>query len=126
MPESTGQSRPAHNRFDPRYLSFFEEFNRQRYFEAHEVLEGLWLESRDAHRDFYKGLIQVAAVFLKLKQGKPEPARRLATRSLGHLQPYRPRHESLNVDRVAGWLESVIAGRAVEPVEQLQLDPDKS
>ena len=30
---------------DPRYLEFFELFNREEFFEAHEVLEGLWRET---------------------------------------------------------------------------------
>ena len=28
--------------YDPRYVEYFERFNRQRFFEAHEVLEALW------------------------------------------------------------------------------------
>ena len=29
--------------YDRRYLGYFDCFNRQHYFEAHEVLEALWL-----------------------------------------------------------------------------------
>jgi len=32
--------------YDPRYLGYFECFNRQCFFEAHEVLEALWLPQR--------------------------------------------------------------------------------
>ena len=87
----------ASERYDPRYLEYFERFNRQEYFEAHEVLEDLWLATRDDRRDFYKGLIQTAAVFLKLKQGKPEPASRLAARACGLLVRYEPQFEGLDV-----------------------------
>ena len=93
---------------DPRYLAYFERFNRQEYFEAHEVLEGLWLETRDERRDFYKGLIQTAAVFLKLKQSKPEPAARLATRALALLTRYEPRYEGLDVSAVTRLLRAVM------------------
>ena len=59
---------------DPHLTGFLECFNRQAYYEAHDVLEELWLKTSDERRDFYKGLIQTAAVFLKLQQGKPDPA----------------------------------------------------
>ena len=121
MSASTGEESPAENRFDPRYLSFFEEFNRQRYFEAHEVLEGLWLETRDSRREFYKALIQVAAVFLKLQQEKPAPAQRLAARALSHLEAFRPRCEGVDLEPVAKWLRDVIDGRSVPAGQQLMV-----
>ncbi len=92
--------------YDPRYLAFFDHFNRQQYFEAHEVLEGLWLETHDHRRDFYKGLIQTAAVFLKLQQQKPAPAARLAGRARALLARYEPEFEGLDVRRVRDLLES--------------------
>src|SRR5213595_602969 len=50
------------------YRAFFLCWNEQRYYEAHDVLEQLWLkdtESRDA--DFFKGLIQAAGAFFIFK-----------------------------------------------------------
>src|SRR5438067_657768 len=32
---------------DPHYQGFFQCFNEQRYYEAHDVLEHLWLQNRD-------------------------------------------------------------------------------
>jgi predicted metal-dependent hydrolase len=91
---------------DPRYLAYFEHFNRQEYFEAHEVLEGLWLATAGNHRDFYKGLIQTAAVYLKLQEGKLEPAGRLAARALALLKPYEPRFQGLDVQIVTQLLRN--------------------
>ncbi|HUK82742.1 MAG TPA: DUF309 domain-containing protein [Verrucomicrobiae bacterium] len=97
--------------FDPRYVSFFEQFNRQHYFEAHEVLEELWHTTHHERRDFYKGLIQTAAVFLKLKQGQLAPAARLAGRALSVLEPYEPRCEGLDVRTATALLREVVRGR---------------
>ena len=64
---------------DPRYLGFFELFNKQRYFEAHEVLESLWLEGlrapggSDPMCRFFKGLIQVAGAFVHLRKQHTRP-----------------------------------------------------
>jgi predicted metal-dependent hydrolase len=96
---------------DPHLTGFIERFNRQAYFEAHDVLEELWLKTTGDHRDFYKGLIQTAAVFLKLQQGKPEPAVRLAQRAAAHLEKYPPLCECLSVETVLGWLRDVGRGR---------------
>jgi predicted metal-dependent hydrolase len=96
----------ANESHDPRYLEFFDRFNRQEYFEAHEVLEDLWLATHDDRRDFYKGLIQTAAVFLKLKEGKPDPAARLAARALALLERYEPRFRGLDVRTVTHLLRS--------------------
>src|SRR5260221_11571486 len=101
----------THVEYDSRYLKFFERFNRQEYFEAHEVLEGLWLETTGAKKDFYKGLIQTAAVLLKLKQGRPDAAQRLARRALTHMEKYLNECEGLNVKSVVSLLNDVIAGR---------------
>jgi len=96
---------------DPHVTGFIECFNRQEYYQAHDVLEELWLKTTGERRDFYKGLIQTAAVFLKLQQGKPEPARRLAQRAASHLQKYPPLCERLSVENVLGWLRDVGLGR---------------
>lgn len=39
----------------PCYQGYFTCFNAAQYYEAHDVLEHLWLTSRDAHFLFYKG-----------------------------------------------------------------------
>ena len=97
--------------FDSRYAAFFVRFNGQQYFEAHEALEDLWRATQDDRRDFYKGLIQTAAVFLKLKQDKLAPAGRLARRAPSILQRYEPRCEGLDVRRVTDLLRDVLQGR---------------
>jgi predicted metal-dependent hydrolase len=96
---------------DPHLTGFIDCFNRQAYYEAHDVLEELWLKTTDDRRDFYKGLIQTAAVFLKLQQGKPDPAARLALRAASHLGKYPALCEHVRVETVLGWLQDVERGR---------------
>jgi uncharacterized protein len=96
---------------DPHLIEFIRCFNHQDYYDAHDVLEELWLKASGEQRDFYKGLIQTAAVFLKLQQDKPDPASRLAQRAASHLEKYRPVCEQVNVDEVLDWLRDVRHGR---------------
>ncbi len=39
-------------------------FNAGQYFEAHEALEAAWKEERGKVRDLYRGILQVAVVYL--------------------------------------------------------------
>jgi hypothetical protein len=91
--------------FDPCYLGYFECFNEQRYYEAHDVLEHLWLKDGKNAPDyaFYKGLIQLAGGFvhLKLQHSQPghpkhgrrlQPARRLFLLAVDNLTPYQLSH----------------------------------
>ena len=98
---------------DSHLIDFIACFNRQAYFEAHDVLEELWLKTSGEKRDFYKGLIQTAAVFLKLQQDKPAPAMRLALRAASHLEKHRPMCEQVDVDVVLNWLQDVARGRNI-------------
>lgn len=40
-----------------------EEFNSERFFEAHEAWELVWLASAGAEKRFLQGIIQIAAAF---------------------------------------------------------------
>jgi predicted metal-dependent hydrolase len=98
---------------DSHLVEFVEHFNRQSYFEAHDVLEEFWLITRGERRDFYKGLIQTAVALLKLQQGKTAPAATLARRAVSHLGKYGPVCEGMDVDLILGWLQDVIRGRNI-------------
>jgi predicted metal-dependent hydrolase len=88
---------------DPHYLGYFDCFNRQLYFEAHEVLETIWLKQRGGADDrFYKGLIQLAGAFVHLQKHRPGPAAALFRLSEANLRGYPAVHHRLNVQAVAG------------------------
>lgn len=112
MVEHLGQSG-----VDPRYAGFFECFNRQEFFDAHEVLEDLWLEERGprpkSNYSFHKGLIQLAGAFLHLQKGRLRPAAALFRLCDANLANYPTRHERLDVAAVrlmiADWLRALEA-----------------
>jgi len=105
VPSRAREERPD---LDPRYLGYFECFNCQRFYEAHDVLEDLWLETRGPLNLFYKGLIQAAGAFVHLRKSKLNPAARLFRLALKNLHPYAPATEGLDVaewiDRIQKWL----------------------
>jgi hypothetical protein len=87
--------------FDARYLGYFECFNQQLYFEAHEVLEHLWLEERGRPLElFYKGLIQLAGAFVHLQKSRRAPAVALFNLARRNLEQYPSYCEGLDLKAV--------------------------
>ena len=108
---------------DARYLGYFECFNAGKFYEAHDVLEDLGLETRGTpDADFYKALIQLAGGFVHLTMHENpkwpaaghrlRPAYRLLGKARGYLQNYPADHHGLDVtaalaliDQWRAWLE---------------------
>jgi uncharacterized protein len=59
------------------------------FFEMHELVETLWLKSRDPERSALKGWIQAAGVYVHVQRGKADAARNLAKRADMHLRKGR-------------------------------------
>lgn len=110
--------------FDPHYIGFFECFNAGEFYEAHDVLEELWLDCRGGAKDeFYKALIQLAGAFVHLQKERLQPAGKLFRLSRRYLSRYPERMEGLDLTVVLGlidrWLERLEAGGYVDnPLRQ--------
>ena len=92
----------------PNYRAFFRCWNERRYYEAHDVLEQLWLKTESPDADFFKGLIQAAGAFVHLQKRFEHPSHakhsrrlppavrlfRLAQKNLANFAPW---HHALDV-----------------------------
>lgn len=100
---------------DQRYAGFFELFNRQEFFAAHEVLEDLWLEGPGPNYSFYKGLIQLAGAFVHLQKGRLQPAAALFRLCRDNLAKYPALHDYLDINGVQAlisrWLGRLESGQ---------------
>ena len=57
------------------YTAFFQLWNAQKYYEAHDVLEQLWLVEKNAElARFYQALIQAAGAFVHLQKNFEQPS----------------------------------------------------
>jgi hypothetical protein len=113
---------------DGRYLEFFNRFNHQRFFEAHEVLEELWLPQRlETDGGFYKGLIQLAGAFVHVQKGRSKPAQALLRLAHGNLSRYPTPHRQLETAAVLGlighWIERIQLGAGDSGWPRLELLP---
>ncbi len=91
------------------YLGYFACFNKQLYYEAHDVLEELWLPIRGTPQArFYQGLIQLAGGFVHLQKtvasggrfNRIAPAGRLFALALANFEGYPAHHAGIDLDAV--------------------------
>ena len=88
------------------YLGFIDSFNHQRFYEAHDVLEELWLADRHGpNGDFFKGLIQLAGAFVHLQKERWRPAAAVFKLAQTNLLKYPATHERLDVAAVLELIE---------------------
>ena len=87
---------------DERFLEGLHLFNEKEYFECHEVIEDLWLDtpSDDKWRDLYKGVIQAAASLYQYDRGIYSGANGLYRTSVGYLAKYVGDSLGLNVQKL--------------------------
>lgn len=99
--------------YDPLYLAGIECFNRQAYFESHEIWEALWNETHGEAKQFYKGLIQAAVALYHLSRSNVPGAQKLWAKSQEHLAPFGPRYLGLDVDQFVSQVSQCVEQSAV-------------
>ena len=124
-----GETRPGSGVMadHPYYRAFFQCWNEQRYYEAHDVLEQVWLKDPISAEDaqYFKGLIQAAGAFVHLqlqhqhpthpKHGKRlAPAVRLFRLAEKNLEPFGPERHALDVANFRAMLTRYCAAVDVE------------
>jgi predicted metal-dependent hydrolase len=75
-------------------------FNGVRYWHAHEAWEDLWRAAADEDRDFYQGLIQLAAGLLHLQRRNARGARNKLREGVERLRAYQPTHRGIFVNEL--------------------------
>jgi hypothetical protein len=109
---------------NPFYVAFFDCWNEQRYYEAHDVLEQLWLQTNSSDANFFKGLIQAAGAFVHLQKKFEHPLHpkhsrrlppavrlfRLAERNLANFVPLHHRLDVANLCQLLNRYADQIVG----------------
>lgn len=83
------------------------QFNAEQFWECHETIEEFWGDEHGLLRDFYHGLIQVAAGFVHVQRHNWHGAVRLLGDGAEKLAPFRPSCLGVQLEpllaEVAGW-----------------------
>jgi|HubBroStandDraft_6_1064221.scaffolds.fasta_scaffold596541_2 predicted metal-dependent hydrolase len=87
------------------YFEGIKLFNRQNFFEAHEVLEDVWRPARNPDRKFLQSLIQIAVALHHHSRGNLVGARSLLARATRNLEPYPERFGGIDLRALRRSLE---------------------
>lgn len=113
--------------WDAHYLGYFECFNQGLFYEAHDVLEELWLPCRKGPNDlFFKGLIQLTGAFVHFQKDRLRPAGALLRLARSNLRNYPDHYEGIDLPEVLTlidcWLDRLeSAGNPLERHAKPQL-----
>ena len=123
---------------DVRYAAYFHHFNRGDYYEAHDVLESLWLEQgREAESAaFFKGLIQLAGGFVHMRKHHEHPTHRVHGQRLGpaarllklaekNIGPYGSEWEGLEIQPILDLAREMIRKLETEEFSRNPWGPEK-
>ena len=78
------------------------DFNGVRYWHAHESWETVWRAAPEEERDFYQGLIQIAAGLLHLQRRNMRGARSKLAEGLEKLDRFKPARHGIFVNELFG------------------------
>ena len=117
LPESQAQFDVQNWQNSIRYLYAIDLFNHEYWWEAHEVLEELWIETGRTTEiaRFLQGIIQVAAALLKKLVSKNEAAGRLLTRGLSKMRQQSGHYLGIDVAQFSQAANEFFAGRRQPP-----------
>jgi predicted metal-dependent hydrolase len=110
--------------YDPRYLGGILLFNRGDYFEAHEVWEGLWMETASPDKRFYQSLIQAAVGLCHFCNGNMRGAHKLYRSSRDYMERYPSPHLGLDIAGFWQQMERCFAELLASTDPNQRFEPD--
>ncbi len=91
-----------------------EMFNDEKYWSAHEALEGVWKSAGGRERDTLNGIILVAAAFVHDEKDEPEICMSILRRALRKLDESSGTYHGINLDRFAAKVTNIITSGKIE------------
>lgn len=104
----------SHMEKDEAIARAIEMFNEEKYWSAHEALEGVWKLARGKERDTLNGIILVAAAFVHDEKDEPEICISILRRALRKLDASSGTYHGINLDRFAAKVANMINSGKIE------------
>ena len=95
-------------RLHPRAKEGLRLFNEHEYFEAHEALEDAWNAENGTAKNLYRGILQVAVVYLHITRGNYNGAVKVYERSRKWLADIPNNCKGINVGKFKSDAEKVM------------------
>jgi len=97
---------PAHVIAEARNL-----FNEERYWEVHEVLEGLWLKAQGPEKQLLQGLILTAAALVHAQKNELKVVGQMLEDAANRLENQPPIYYGLDIDQFLRLLKKLISAK---------------
>jgi hypothetical protein len=91
-----------------------ELFNGERYWECHEVLEGVWKNSSGTEKLLSQGIILTCAAFVHSQKDEDDVCFSILNRALEKFTDVKGIYHEIDMDRFKHAIESIVAGRKIE------------
>ncbi len=92
----------------PKAIEGLKLFNQKKFFETHEELETAWRDETGAIRELYRGILQVAVVYLHITRGNYNGAIKVHERCIKWLNNWPDVCRGIYVEKLRNDLENVI------------------
>lgn len=99
---------PCNAPLHPKAVEGLRLFNAGEYFEAHEALEDAWNAERGKVSELYRGILQIAVVYLHITRGNYDGAIKVYGRSQKWLQDWPNVCRGIQVEELRRTAEIVI------------------
>jgi uncharacterized protein len=94
-------------------------FNSQKFFDAHEAWEAVWLKAKEPDKKFLQGLIQISAAFHHRSRENRKGFESLLRAGLTKIEHAPPNHRGMDFHAIRAaareWLTAIEAGGELDP-----------
>ncbi|MHB8602297.1 MAG: DUF309 domain-containing protein [Nitrosotalea sp.] len=90
-------------------------FNDERYWECHEVLEGVWKKTREGEKDLVQGIILVAAALVHYQKYENDICLSIMNRAMEKFSNASGLYYGIDVDKFQKTVEMMISDKSLKP-----------
>ncbi len=90
-------------------------FNDEKYWECHEVLEGVWKNTHEGEKDLVQGIILVAAAFVHYQKNENDICLSILKRAMEKLSNASGMYHGIDIDKFQKITEKMISSENIEP-----------
>lgn len=88
-------------------------FNNERFWECHEVLEGVWKKCYEGEKDLVQGIILVAAALVHFQKNEDDICISILNRALNKLANSSGKYYNIDVDILRSKVNQIITSRQI-------------
>jgi uncharacterized protein len=90
-------------------------FNDEKYWECHEVLEGVWKKTYEGEKDLIQGIILVAAALVHYQKNENDICLSIMKRAMEKLSSTSGMYHDIDIDQFRKITKKMISSANIEP-----------